>query len=349
MTMLTVIVTGVGGGVGQGIIKALRLIPDLKIRIVGVDMDPRAAGLYFCDAAAIIPAASCEQYVDAVIGLCRQHKADFFIPGTDYEVPVCARNHLSIQESGTVPIVSPSATVEVTRDKFATYELLKRHGLDHPQTWLAEDTFGVELPYPVVVKPRVGSRSVGMMVAHSLEELRESLAAGRDLIVQECIGSVETEYTCTMVAAGSRRSDVAVLRRRLRNGDTYKAESVVAPAIADYVLSIARLLDIEGNCNFQLRVDGEGHPKLFEINARFSGTTPICAMLGFNPVEYYILTKLGRSYQPSWQSNMMVLRLWSAVVLSATRSGSEITWSPDLDATGEMRPNPDIRLTQHGG
>jgi carbamoyl-phosphate synthase large subunit len=347
--MVTVLVTGVGGGVGQGIIKALRLIPDLKIKIVGADMDPRSAGLYFCDEAAIIPAASSEEkYVEAIVALCQRTKADFFIPGTDYEVPVCARHETSIRDAGTVPVVSPLATVETTRDKFATYEMLKAHGLAHPRTWLAADVGDVDLDYPVVVKPRRGSRSIGMLIVHSSEELRQALGAGNDLIVQECIGSADGEYTCTLVATDGRRSDVAVLRRKLRNGDTYKAESVLHPAISEYVLSIARTMDIEGNCNFQLRMDRDG-PKLFEINARFSGTTPICAMLGFNPVEYYIKTKLGRSYAPSWRPNMMVLRLWAEVVLSGMRSGSDVIWSPEPNGCGEMRPNPDIQLSQSGG
>ena len=49
-----------------------------------------------------------------------------------------------------------------------------------------------------------------------------------------------------------------------------------------------------GVCNFQLRVDTEGIPKIFEINARHSGTTYIRSLYGFNEIEYileYILNK----------------------------------------------------------
>ena len=41
-------------------------------------------------------------------------------------------------------------------------------------------------------------------------------------------------------------------------------------------------------CNFQLRLDSDGLPKLFEINARHSGTTYIRALYGFNEVEYIL-------------------------------------------------------------
>ncbi len=37
--------------------------------------------------------------------------------------------------------------------------------------------------------------------------------------------------------------------------------------------------------NFQFRLDRDGRPRPFEINARFSGTTPLRALAGFNEVE----------------------------------------------------------------
>ena len=56
--------------------------------------------------------------------------------------------------------------------------------------------------------------------------------------------------------------------------------------------------------NFQLRLDAAGVPKLFEINARFSGTTPFCAELGMNPVEDYLKRSRGIPYHPSLRTDV---------------------------------------------
>ena len=50
---------------------------------------------------------------------------------------------------------------------------------------------------------------------------------------------------------------------------------------------VSKKLNHFGVCNFQLRVD-EGVPKIFEINARHSGTTYIRSMYGFNEIEYIL-------------------------------------------------------------
>ena len=44
--MINVLVTGAGGGVGQGVIKSLKMIEGMDIRIVAADMNELATGLY---------------------------------------------------------------------------------------------------------------------------------------------------------------------------------------------------------------------------------------------------------------------------------------------------------------
>ena len=55
--------------------------------------------------------------------------------------------------------------------------------------------------------------------------------------------------------------------------------------------------------------------KIFEINCRFSGTTPFCAQLGFNPVEYYLKNKLGLVYDYEIDYESYVLRHWSEMIV----------------------------------
>ena len=53
----------------------------------------------------------------------------------------------------------------------------------------------------------------------------------------------------------------------------------------EQVVEIARALKPYGPANFQFRKAADGRCRLFEINARFSGTTPMRALVGFNEVD----------------------------------------------------------------
>ena len=76
------------------------------------------------------------------------------------------------------------------------------------------------------------------------------------------------------------------------------------------------MLEIDGGCNFQLRLDKHGEPKIFEINSRFSGTTPFCAQIGFNPVEFYLKRSIGLESAVNIDYDSIVFRYWSEAVVN---------------------------------
>ncbi|MCH5686524.1 ATP-grasp domain-containing protein [Niabella sp. W65] len=58
--------------------------------------------------------------------------------------------------------------------------------------------------------------------------------------------------------------------------------------MSDYVTEVCQKLKPFGACNFQLRMDRNGVPKIFEINSRHSGTTYIRSLFGFKEIEFII-------------------------------------------------------------
>lgn len=315
--MLNVLVTGVGGGVGQGIIKCLRLIRDLDIRVICADMSALASGHYAGDYCHLVPAATDERYFDAILAICRQHQIDYYFPGTDIELQRCSVSANELREQlGVKIIVSPASVVEIADDKLKTIRFLEANGHPAPLTWLPEDVDLEALTYPVVVKPRVGFRSIGVQVVYTSREARAAIQSLSAPIIQEYIDG--DEFTCTVAVYNGDVSDVLCLRRDLRAGDTYRAFPRRDSVIEDYVRRIAKDLGVHGSCNFQLRLGPHG-PKLFEINSRFSGTTPFCAYLGFNPVEFCLKKDRGISYRSNIDYSKTVVRHWCEVVVDSSQ------------------------------
>ena len=56
---------------------------------------------------------------------------------------------------------------------------------------------------------------------------------------------------------------------------------------------------------------------LFSISV-FSGTTPFCAQIGFNPVEFYLKRRVGLKSDVNIDYNSIILRYWSEVVVKKT-------------------------------
>ena len=312
--MINILVTGAGGGVGQGIIKSIRLINDLEINIIAADMSPLASGLYGGHQAILVPAASSADYFDVISKVCIENNIHYYFPGTDVELLKAAEFSAELfQKAQTETAVCPKEVIEIADDKFSTYKFLIENGFDAPATNLSKDINLNSLQFPVIIKPRVGCRSIGVYKVSNILEAKTAIESIEGPVIQEYLNG--DEYTCTVVSVKNKISDVLCLKRDLRAGDTYRAFPEKNLTIETYVKAIALKLGIYGSCNFQLRVD-KGIPKLFEINSRFSGTTPFCAQLGFNPVEFYLKTKLNLPYSSDIDYNAIVLRHWTEVVVS---------------------------------
>ena len=76
-----VIITGVGGGsVGHQILYAVGLM-EKKYRIVAVDADPFAFGLYSADARYVVPIALDDDYLGAIMEIVEREQVDALLLG----------------------------------------------------------------------------------------------------------------------------------------------------------------------------------------------------------------------------------------------------------------------------
>lgn len=314
---MKVLVTGAGALLGQGIIRSLRWSA-LKPRIVAVDPSPLAAGLYWADERSLVPLASDPRYLEELRALLARTRPDAVLVGTDVELPILARARHELEaEFSTHVLVSDPRVVAIADDKHETYRFFRDAGFDHPRTALPGDEVGIrEIGFPLVVKPRVGARSVGVTRVRDESELARALADPAGLVVQEEVGTERDEYTASaLVFDGACRATI-VMRRDLRDGNTYRAYVEPFPELNRLVRRFGEALRPHGPANFQFRLDREGRAKVFEINARFSGTTPLRARAGFNEVELCLRhLLLGAPIRQPAVEEMVILRHWSETVL----------------------------------
>ena len=315
---LKVLVTGAGAVLGQGIIRALQN-SSINLHIVSVDPNPYSAGLYWTDSNAIVPFANDPSYRESIRKLLALERPDALLVGTDTELPLFANFREELEQDYAVKvIVSSSNVVDIANDKYRTYEFLRAAHFDYPESCLigGQDKLIEKVGFPVIVKPRVGARSVGVSVVRNREELEHAIAGRSDQIIQECVGTDHQEYTASALVFDGRCLATIVMRRDLRDGNTYRAYVDEFPELNRIVSDLGTALNPFGPANFQFRLDAAGKVKVFEINARFSGTTPLRALAGFNEVEMCLRHVLmGEPVVPPFIQKMIILRHWSETVV----------------------------------
>ena len=326
--MVTVLLTGVGGAAGIGAIGSLRRTTDHEV--VGVDMDPEAAGLFIADAAAQVPPAAADGWVDTMVRIVRQHAVDVIVPTVDEELPRLPELRAALPEVG---IVAPrQEVIEVARDKYRTSRVLREAGHDVPRTWLG--TAVDEVPddaYPLIGKPRTGRGSRGIERLDTPADLDTFLAAADDLdavVVQERIDG--PEYTTSVVTTGDGRLIGIVPKEAIeKQGSTVRGVTRRAPAVDAACRGIHETLDPAGPINVQ-QILSEGTAYTIEINPRFSSTACLTVAAGVDELDLLIRDAAGETVESTgdYESGTHLIRYLDHVIVDEGRLEHTADGSP---------------------
>lgn len=315
--MKNILVTGAGALLGQGILRLLQ-IADFEKKIFTADPDPRSSGHWLGDYALTIPKVNDIDYIDAVKKIIVNHKIDAVLVGTDVELPILAKHKDEFLNTYNCKIiVSNEEVIEIANDKFLTAAFLEKNNFPFPFSVMANDKNKLieieeKLGFPLFAKPFDGARSLGIRKIHNHDELMEIFHPNSNLVVQQYLPESEGEYTSGCVVVDGKCKVVVSLKRDLRDGNTYRAYRDNETSKYDsFIIPIAEKLNADGPINFQFRIF-DGKPVIFEINARFSGTTPLRHFFGFNEVEALLKYHLfGTEIKSPSLKNGLVLRTWS--------------------------------------
>ena len=316
---IPVMVTGIGGGGhGEQILKALRLART-PYEIVGSDMSPVSSGLAAVDHPYLLPPASDADYLPALLAVCRKHGVRALFHGSEPELRVMSARRDEIRAAGIFLPINPPEVIDVCMDKARTMDTLGKLGFSVPasrRVRTLEDAldFG---HLPAVLKPSVGGGgSSHTTIVQTEGELvcaaTQMLAHLPEFLIQAYVGNVDQEYTVGVLSDMDGRflNSIAVRRAILSSlSNSLKTPNRTSNSTLGPVLAIssgvsqgeigpfpevtrpcevlAAALGAKGPMNVQCRVV-QGSVFVFEINPRFSGTTSLRAMVGFNEPDTLI-------------------------------------------------------------
>lgn len=273
-----------------------------KGKIFAADMQISAPAMAAADVPLVVPAVYASGYAELILSLCRQNKIDALFSLNDLELPVLAPYRKEFEQIGVKLVISSDHVIDICFDKWKTFEFATELAINVPQTYLTlsaakEQIKKDNLQFPVVVKPRWGSASIGIEfpetfneldLAYQLLEIRlertilseiSKTDPSKAILIQQKIHG--KEYGLDILNDFSGKTVAVYVKEKLamRAGETDKAVLRDIPELVELGFRIGNSLQHIGNLDCDL-FEFNGKYYLLEMNPRFGGGYPFSQMAG---------------------------------------------------------------------
>lgn len=262
-------------------------------KIIATDCDINAPALYFADAYEIVPRIDEPNYIQILLDLCEKHHVQAIISLIDPELELLAKHKSIFDKRNIQLILSPYKFVEISFDKYKTFEYLTNKGIPTVPTYNKLDEVikllnKGELVYPLVVKPARGSASLGLYIVENEAELREAFYKFPNQIIQPFYKDREFGIDVYIDMISGELVDLFIKEKiRMRAGETDKSISVHNKEIENLIRKFINQTEFIGPIDIDCFEYG-GKYFISEINPRFGGGYPHAYELGCDYMSYIV-------------------------------------------------------------
>ena len=208
--------------------------------------------------------------------------------------PPLLSRHIDAVRPYAWPAVNPPEAFNRAADKQETMKACEEAGVPCPHTLYdmasADDILAAGMPFPFIIKPRVGYGSIGFHVIRDEAQLREVFGKAVErfgpMVVQDYVPQTGTQYKCEVFldADGEPRSACVFDKTRwypVDGGSTCCSTSVHRPDIAADSIRLLQTIGWRGYGDVDLIEDPrDGVCRVMEINPRITASVKVCFAAG---------------------------------------------------------------------
>lgn len=290
MTQYNVLVTSVGGDLGQAVCKALRYAA-YDIKILGTDCKNFIPYPLFCDSFQVIPKGDSSLYTEFINKAVLLNSIDLIYICSEQELFYISDHFEDITPEIRCRIVIQSPDIiNLCKNKLKTMQFLKDNKFPYAHSSVFDRTIPFDIllkdySYPFVVKKITDSGAKHFHLIAAVQEISIINNLDNTYMLQEYIPGIE--YTNAVYRDYfSNEIFVITLERILKDGISVEAKVVFDKEIEELCKNVAKTLNLKGSINIQLRKQAGCKPIIFEINPRYSSTSFMRAKFGFNDIIY---------------------------------------------------------------
>lgn len=246
-------------------------------KIVVTDLSIYAPATYFADKFYQVPRIDEPTYISTILDICRKEKINAVTTCIDPEIMLLAEHRAEFTKIGVEVLAPYEETARICFDKFKMFQYLTSKGIKTVLTYGDLESFckaeqAGEIGFPVFVKPREGSGSVGARKVSNMMALAEAMEQDPSLIIQEFMGDAVDMDADIYIDTISHKPVSLFSKRKLETkiGGASKTISFKDQKLIDFVCSALNAFKFNGPIDMDLWYRN-GEYYLSEVNPRFGG------------------------------------------------------------------------------
>jgi carbamoylphosphate synthase large subunit len=176
---MNILFTCACGAKSEELFKSIRKDFKKKLKLYGCDIKKKVGKTYLDDFKKI--SFSNENiFIKQLLKLCDNYKIDYLFAWADREIEIISKNIKKFEKINTKVLLNSYKNSKILNDKFNTYELLKKIGVDLPKYELLKKFSDIDrllkyFNYPsksIIIKSRqgIGGRGVYLLVGNQKKE-----------------------------------------------------------------------------------------------------------------------------------------------------------------------------------
>lgn len=307
------------------LLKDFKLSMESGSKLVATDLSPYAPALYMADKQYLVPRIDDPSYIDIILDICKKEDIDAVTTFIDPEIELLAKNRSKFEKLGIEVLAPYEETAHLCFDKYQMFQYLSEKGIPTVMTWGTLEDFDKsiannEVSFPVFVKPRTGSGSVGARKISDYDILREAVREDPGLIIQEFMDGTDLDAD-VYIDTISHEAVSAFSKKKIetRIGGASKTISFKDEKLFDFIREIVSVLKFNGPVDMDFFWK-DGQYYLSEINPRFGGAYLHAYGAGVDFIKLIEKNLRGETNTPCFGNyeEGVVMMMYDSVVIKKT-------------------------------
>ncbi len=317
MKKLNILITSIGRGTDMVVIFKNALGENGKVFVSNSVM---TSAMLKADGYVISPLIIDETYVDFLLDYCKANDINAIISWFDLDLVVLSKNKKRFEKNNITVLVSDEQAIKTCNDKWNAHQFLASLGLKQPKTYIDLDLLKQDLrmnviSFPVIMKPRWGSGSVGLFQIDDFDELdvlyrkthkiifssvvkyESAVDTNQCIVIQEKLNGSEHGLDIFNDLNGNYVTTIAK-KKLLMHGNTQIAQIVDSKPFEDIAKIISTNLKHIGNLDIDCFLTEQGDIYVIDLNCRFGGQYVFDHMAGADFPKQIIDWLLGLPTSP---------------------------------------------------
>lgn len=295
-----------------------RAVSSIGGKVYTADLNPKMSpACQLSDGALTVPRVTKDEYIDALLEICKSYDIQIVVPTIDTELQMLAKNKCRFEENDIDVMVSDIDFINVCRDKRLTMSLFEQLDIRNPAM---RDKYAPV--FPMFAKPYDGSLSTNIHVLKCAADITADIMNDPKLLFMEYIDRGKyKEFTVDMYYGADNYVKCIVPRERIeiRSGEVNKGATRKNSLVGYLKERMDYMPGVRGCICIQLFYRLEDNDVVgIEINPRYGGGYPLSYYADANfpslMVQEYILGK-PIEYSDTWLDNTIMLRYDAQVIV----------------------------------